>query len=178
MEFEEIEIYRKLYEEGKLKIRVHLAFYYHEKTSDYLNKYLEISKELKSQWLKADCVKLFLDEVVESHTVAFYEPYNDDPSTKGELLFEYNKFKEIVAEFDKKGFQIVTHALGDYAVGVVIDAYEALSKEGDISDKRHRIEHVEFIHPKDLKRLNKIKPVIVMNSSHASISPSYKSLCW
>lgn len=174
--FDEINIYRRLYEEEKLKVRVRLAFYYHEKTADQLSKYKEISKKFKSnEWLKANCIKLFLDGVVESHTAAFYEPYNDEPSTRGELLFKYNEFKKIVAELDAQGFQIVTHALGDYAVGVVLDAYQSLSTDGDISDKRHRIEHVEFIHPKDLRRLSKIKPVIVMNPSHATISPSYKS---
>lgn len=171
--FDEINIYKDLHRENKLKIRVNLAFYYHEKTAKDLEKYKALSDELKDEWLRGGTVKLFIDGVIESHTAAMYEPYNDDPSTKGELLFDYDEFIQTVKKIDEMGLQIMTHALGDYGVKVVLDAYEYLRKDDSSKDRRHRIEHVEFIHPNDLERLNKVNPVIVMNPPHASISPNY-----
>jgi len=43
------------------------------------------------------------------------EPYSDDPLERKAFL-EPSNYKVAVAELDKRGLQLFTHAIGDYAV--------------------------------------------------------------
>ena len=74
-----------------------------------------------------------VDGVIESHTAAMLEPYTDDPSLKGKLFWDPDKYKAAVAELDKRGLQLFTHAIGDYGVRTALDGYENAEE-----DKSHR----------------------------------------
>ena len=58
------------------------------------------------------------------------------------------RFAEIAVEADRRGLQIAVHAIGDGAVRIVLDGYEAALKANGRRDSRHRVEHVEVIHPR------------------------------
>ena len=79
-------------------------------------------KKFHDDWIDVNSVKFYLDGVVESHTAAFLDPYTDEPSKKGSLFWDPGKYKAAVAELDKKGLQLYTHAIGDYAVRTALDA--------------------------------------------------------
>ena len=53
------------------------------------------------------------------------DDYADRPGWKGEPLFEPERFAEIAVEADRRGLQIAVHAIGDGAVRIVLDGYEA-----------------------------------------------------
>jgi len=42
-----------------------------------------------------------------------FEPYNDEPSTSGLAMWDYDEFEKMVLTADKMGFQIGVHAIGD-----------------------------------------------------------------
>ena len=67
--------------------------------------------------LKAGAVKLMLDGVVESHTAAMLAPYANR-ATKGQLNFTQAELDRIVAMLDKRGWQILIHAIGDRGVRI------------------------------------------------------------
>ena len=67
-------------------------------------------------------VKLFADGALGSRGAAMFEPYADDPSLKGKLFWDPAKYKAAVAELDKRGLQLFTHAIGDYGVRTALDA--------------------------------------------------------
>src|SRR5215469_10476995 len=73
-------------------------------------------KKFHDEWIDAGVVKFMVDGVVESHTAAMLEPYSDDPSLKGKPFWEPANYNAAVAELDKRGFQLFTHAIGDYGV--------------------------------------------------------------
>src|SRR2546422_7709382 len=58
----------------------------------------------------AGAVKTMLDGVVESHTAAMLAPYADDRGVSGKMFWEADKYKQSVAELNRRGFQIFTHA--------------------------------------------------------------------
>jgi len=90
-------------------------------------------------------VKTMLDGVVEAHTAAMLTPYSDDPAQTGKLFWEPEKYKRAVTELDRRGLQIFTHAIGDRAVRLSLDAYEEAEKSNQTHDTRPRIEHIETI---------------------------------
>ena len=86
-----------------------------------------------------------LDGVIEAHTAAMLAPYSDDPADIGKTFWEPAKYKEAIAELDRRGLQIFTHAIGDKSVRLALDAYQAAAQTNHTLDARDRVEHIETI---------------------------------
>ena len=124
--------------------------------------------------LKTGAVKLIADGVIESHTAAMLEPYANRASAKGDARFTPEQLDKVVAMLDKAGWQVMTHAIGDAAVRMTLDAYEAAAKANPAPERgrRHRIEHIETIDPADVPRFGKLGVVASMQPVHATPSPA------
>ena len=121
----------------------------------------------QDEWLAGGAVKFFLDGVVESHTAAMLTPYGDDPTKFGSLRWDPEKYEQAVAELDKRGIQVFTHAIGDRAVRLALDAYEQASQQNRTNDSRHRIEHIETITAQDIPRFGKLNVIASFQPLHA-----------
>jgi predicted amidohydrolase YtcJ len=86
-----------------------------------------------------------LDGVIEAHTAAMLAPYTDDPTQSGKLFWDPDKYKANIADLDARGLQIFTHAIGDKAVRLALDAYQNAAEVNHTKDARPRIEHIETI---------------------------------
>ncbi len=75
---------------------------------------------------------------------------------------------------DGRGWQVMTHAIGDAAVRMTLDAYEAAAKANPAPERgrRHRIEHIETIDPQDIPRFGRLGVVASMQPVHATPSPA------
>jgi len=100
--------------------------------------------------------KIFLDGTLEGYTSATIEPYEGRPDHYGTLTLSQEKLREVVFDFDAKGFQISVHAIGDQAVRNILDVYEELREERGDSMLRHRITHGFLITPEDRPRFAEI----------------------
>jgi predicted amidohydrolase YtcJ len=127
----------------------------------------EARKKYTGDSLSGGVVKMMVDGVIESHTAAMLEPYTDDPTTKGKLFWDPDKYKAAVAELDKRGLQLFTHAIGDYAVRTALDAYENAEDVNHTQDRRPRIEHIETITAVDIPRFGKLGVIASMQPLHA-----------
>ncbi len=124
-------------------------------------------KKYADDWISGGAVKMMVDGVIESHTAAMLEPYTDDPSLKGKLFWDPDKYKAAVAELDKRGLQLFTHAIGDYGVRTALDAYENAEKVNGTQDRRPRIEHIETIQAVDIPRFGKLGVIASMQPLHS-----------
>jgi predicted amidohydrolase YtcJ len=122
--------------------------------------------------LKTGAVKLVADGVVESHTAAMLEPYANRASTKGDAQFTPEQLNSVVAMLDKAGWQVMTHAVGDAAVRMSLDAYEAAAAGNPAPERgrRHRIEHAEIIDAADIPRFGKLGVIASMQPSRLATS--------
>jgi predicted amidohydrolase YtcJ len=122
--------------------------------------------------LKTGAVKLIADGVIESHTAAMLEPYANR-STKGDPRFTPEQLNKVVAMLDQAGWQVMTHAIGDAAVRMTLDAYQAAAKANPAPERgrRHRVEHIETIDPADIARFGKLGVIASMQPLHATPSP-------
>ena len=115
--------------------------------------------------------KFVLDGVIETHTAAVLERYSDLPLSSGipfgETTMPPDIFRELVTKFDKLGFQIYTHAIGDRAVREALNAYEYAWQANKRQNTRHRIEHIETISPADIPRFAKLGVLASMEPIHA-----------
>jgi len=95
------------------------------------------------------------------------EPYSDDPSSKGKPFWDPANYNAAVAELDKHGFQLFTHAIGDYGVRMALDAYENAEERNHKRDRRWRIEHIETVASADIPRFGKLDVIASMQPLHS-----------
>lgn len=117
--------------------------------------------------LRCNFVKVFMDGVTESETAFFLEDYAHRPGWKGEVLFSQEHFDSICVTASRLNLQVAVHAVGDGAVRRVLNGYEHASDVAGGCDLRHRVEHIEVIHPEDIERFRKIGAVASMQPIHA-----------
>jgi predicted amidohydrolase YtcJ len=108
-----------------------------------------------------------IDGVIESHTAAMLGPYADDSSLQGKPFWDPVKYQAAVAELDKRGLQILTHAIGDAGVRSVLDAYQNMETVNHTSGRRPRIEHIETISTEDIPRFGQLGVIASMQPLHA-----------
>jgi hypothetical protein len=168
-DFEILPVLEELRQEKQLTLRFDISYFLNEHRLEETDVALieAARKKFHDEWIGVNTVKLVLDGVVESHTAALLEPYADDPSTKGSLSWDPEKYQAAVAQLDKLGLQLYTHAVGDRAVRTALDAYEFAEKKNHTKDRRHRIEHIETIAASDIPRFGKIGVIASMQPLHA-----------
>jgi len=168
-DFDSFDLFDELRRRGELTLRMYIAYFLDPpqlRPKDLVA--IEAArKKYNGDWLSAGVVKMMIDGVVESHTAAMLEPYTDDPSTKGKLFWDPEKYKAAVAELDKRGLQLFTHAIGDYAVRTALDAYENAEKMNHTHDRRPRIEHIETVTAADIPRFGQLGVIASMQPLHA-----------
>ncbi|MCL6706429.1 amidohydrolase [Pseudomonas sp. R2.Fl] len=116
--------------------------------------------------LRCNFVKMFMDGVTEGETAVFVDDYSHKPGWKGEPLFSAEHFNRIATEADRLGLPVTVHAIGDGAVRMVLDGYEAAQKANGKSDRRNRIEHIEVVHPDDVPRFRQTGTIASMQPTH------------
>jgi len=173
---DEFSLYEELAQRGELTARFSMGFSVGERTTP---QQIESFVALKSKYdvnpmLRASSVKFVLDGVIETHTAAMIERYSDLPQSSGipfgETTMPEDIYRDLVVKYDKLGFQIYTHAIGDRAVREALDAYEYAQKTNGTTGKRglrHRIEHIETIAPTDIPRFAKLGVLASMEPIHA-----------
>ena len=123
-------------------------------------------------------IKIFVDGVIESGTAAMLADYSDKPGLRGEPIFDAASFAAAAVEADRRGLQIAVHAIGDAAVRIALDGYQAALEANGKRDSRHRIEHIEMIDPADLPRFAKLGVTASFQPLHApqGESPTTRSI--
>jgi len=168
-DFEALDPFDEMRHRGDLTVRMYIAYFLNppELRHEDLDAIEHAHKKFHDDWIDAGAVKFMVDGVVESHTAAMLEPYSDDHSLKGKLFWEPDKYKAAVADLDKHGFQLFTHAIGDYAVRTALDAYENAQTRNHKRDRRPRIEHIETVAASDIPRFGKLGVIASMQPLHS-----------
>jgi len=172
----DLELFDRLRKRGELTLRVYQAL---RADATLTEAGLEELDRVRAKFgddpvLKTGAVKLIVDGVIESHTAAMLEPYANRPSIKGEARFTPEQLNKVVAMLDQRGWQIMSHAIGDAAVRVTLDAYQAAAGANPAPEhgRRNRIEHIETIDPADVPRFAKLGVIASMQPVHATPSPT------
>jgi len=171
----DLELYDRLRKRGELTLRVYQALGADGSLTAADLDGLERVRErfADDPLLKTGAIKLVADGVIESHTAAMLEPYANRPG-KGDARFTAEQLNRIVGMLDRRGWQVMTHAIGDAAVRVTLDAYEAAVKANPAPPRgrRHRIEHIETIDPADVPRFGTLGVIAAFQPVHATPSPT------
>jgi len=155
-----ISTYQKAAAEGRLNMRVNAALYWQaNKGMEQLQRMKQIRAASGSGNFRADTIKIWQDGVMHTHTSKLLEDYSDRPGERGMSIFAPQKLNEIIATFDKEGFQVHVHADGDGALRETLDAFEFARKANGQRDSRHHIAHLELVHPDDIPRFKQLNVI-------------------
>jgi len=164
-----VDLIQELQRDGKLTLRFYLAYRVDppEVSKQQLREIVEARDHYHDDWIAAGAVKFFMDGVIETHTAAMLAPYSDDSSLSGQLFWDIERYKKGVAELDRRGIQVFTHAIGDRAIRTALDGYEHAAQVNGTKDARHRIEHIEDVSADDIPRFGKLGVIASMQPLHA-----------
>ena len=119
-------------------------------------------------WIRIGGIKLFADGAMGSGTAYFFEPYADEPTTRGLLIQSPAELEKAMFAADEAGFQLIVHAIGDAANASVLDAFEKLQRNRGPRDRRPRIEHAQVVRDRDKARFAPIGAIASIQPSHCT----------
>ena len=123
-------------------------------------------------WLRIGGVKIFADGALGPRTAAMLAPYENEPDNRGIVVTDKEEMHACASRASAAGLSVTVHAIGDRANHDVLDVYTAVRQEEAARpaapELRHRIEHVQLLHPDDLQRLAQLRVVASMQPIHAT----------
>jgi len=128
--------------------------------------------------LRIGAVKLFSDGSLGAHTAYMLAPFEDKPDDLGVPVATPEHLIEVVGRASRAGLAAFVHAIGDRANREVLDAIEVSRQAGEGLGLRHRIEHVQLLHPNDIPRLARLGVVASMQPIHATQDMFLADLSW
>jgi predicted amidohydrolase YtcJ len=153
--------YQRLHAQGELGLRVVKYL-----PADTLDCALEIGLQagLGDDWLRVGGIKVFTDGALGPRTAAMLAPYEGEPENAGVLTTDEEALRELARKATAGGLPLAVHAIGDQANRLVLDVLTEVGTGG----LRHRIEHVQLLHPDDVGRLAALGVVASMQPIHAT----------
>ena len=168
---EDIDLLRKDFEAGKIKIRFINAVYGPGKDAqNFLREGATINAF--DHHFTQRTIKVIFDGALGSRGAALLKPYSDAPDTSGYLTEKPEELKPMFEEALRSGIQVETHAIGDRANRLILDLYEQAFKAvppnaRKIREPRWRVEHAQIVDPVDIPRFAKLGVIPSMQPSHA-----------
>ena len=159
-----VELYREFADRGVLPLRIYAML---SGAGANLDAFDEPLIGYGSDRLTVRSVKLYADGALGSRGAALLEPYSDEPGHSGLLFAGVAGLTEQIRKAHDKAFQANTHAIGDLANRVVLDALDEV-QGGKPSALRHRIEHAQVVSLKDIPRFAALGVIPSMQPTHAT----------
>jgi predicted amidohydrolase YtcJ len=132
--------------------------------------YKELRDTFRGPLLQFGAIKGFLDGTIDAKTAAMFDPYVGGGT--GIPFWDQDDLNQTVALYDREGFQIMLHAIGDKAIHMALDAYQYAAKTNGTSGRRHRVEHGELPSPADLPRFKQLGVIASTQAMFASPDPT------
>jgi len=158
---EQIYLIDELQKDGALKIKIYAMI---ENDPSSLEHFLEIGP-YKTDRLNVRSVKVYVDGALGSRGALLIDDYSDRKGFNGIIRTPIDSVNKLALRLSGTKFQMNTHAIGDKANRIVLNAYrDALF---DFRDPRWRIEHAQVIAKEDIELFN-IKIIPSVQPTHAT----------
>jgi predicted amidohydrolase YtcJ len=157
---QQVEAFQRAVQRGLLRLRTSIMLR-HQLLPHLLG--LGIKQGFGDHHLRIGPVKLFADGSLIGRTAAVSRPFLADPRPDncGITIWSQEELDELVWQAHAAGFQVATHAIGDRAIEMVLDAYERALARLPRPDHRHRIEHGGVLRPDLIERIARLGVLVV-----------------
>lgn len=103
--------------------------------------------------LRVGGVKVFADGALTSRTARLRDDYLDRPGERGVFLDDPDVLHRGIVAAHEAGWQVATHAIGDAAIDLALDAVADAQARHPRPDARHRVEHAGMLHDDQVARM-------------------------
>ena len=164
-----MQVYEDMELKNDLPMRVHAFIAARMYNINLVNKWLKKGPTKDDEsFLQVRNFKAYYDGSLGSRGAKFLEDYSDKIGHTGVGGEAYGFHNGMITKALDAGFQLAIHAIGDKANRDVLDLYEEYFKIHPKSKElRHRIEHVQIVHPDDISRFSKLNVIASMEPAHA-----------
>lgn len=106
-------------------------------------------------WLRVGGVKLAVDGGFEGGLMRkpYEEPWGEKGTFRGLQTMSRESYESLVRALNRRGFRVASHAVGDAAIDLVLDAYERANADRSILGRRWSIEHAFIGRAEHLPRM-------------------------
>ncbi len=168
--FAEADLIKRLYQEGKIKLRVYDAILGPGPDTARLLKE-GVQTSLFDHRFTMRSIKIVLDGALGSKGAALLENYSDYDSA-GFLRWKEEDLLPTLEDALRDGVQVWTHAIGDRANREILNLYEKAFRavppaQRKIKEPRWRVEHAQIVAPEDIPRFASLGVIPSMQPSHA-----------
>ena len=162
--WDDLEVFRRAHRLGRLRTRIYAAVPLStwERLRDTVT-----ANGRGDAWLRIGALKGFVDGSLGSHTAAFHEPFTDAPADRGLLVTKPDELRAATTGADAAGLHVMVHAIGDRAIGLLLDIFRQATETNGPRDRRFRIEHAQHIAPDDIPRFATLGVIASMQPYHA-----------
>jgi predicted amidohydrolase YtcJ len=166
-----VERMRRLYREGKIKLRVYKMIRGPGADVDSLIARGASIGEFDNRFT-VRAIKVSIDGALGSRGAALLAPYSDDPRTSGLITTDTVAYKRMLVGALRNGIQVATHAIGDRGNRLTLDLYEWAMQQVPpdqrrVAEPRWRDEHSQIVHLSDLPKFKRLGVIASMQPSHA-----------
>jgi len=157
----QLDVWKRTETEGTISVRANLGLW----ASPYANDAQQIAaltalySDDDSKLIKVNEVKLYSDGITSNGTSAFVDPYTQEGfgGPNGLKYFETARLQNYITQLEQVGFTFNIHAIGDLGVRDALTAIEGAGvTNSTLTDRRHRLTHVESVHPTDIARFESL----------------------
>ena len=134
-----------------------------------------VIEELRVPDLTARTVKFFADGIIEGGTAHVSEAYHGT-SCCGLPAWDPETLAEAAAAFDRLGFQLHIHAIGDAGLTSAVDAILRADEENGARDRRPVIAHAQLVEAADLARLREAEITVAIQPYWAKLDSVVRRL--
>ncbi|MEL7656368.1 MAG: amidohydrolase family protein, partial [Bacillota bacterium] len=130
-------------------------------------------EKYRSEKLRVEMLKQFLDGVSTTHTALVIEEYADARGNFGISLNDTEAIKSAVPEAHRRGFSVKLHACGDQSARMALDYYENAINMYGKNKCRHAIEHIEMIQEEDIPRFGVLGIIPSVQPEHIALTQNF-----
>ena len=117
--------------------------------------------------LRWGALKGFVDGSLGSTTAWFYQPYLDQPGSRGLIISDTTDLRRQILAADSAGLQVAIHAIGDRANDWLLDVFEEAHTRRGNTESRFRIEHAQHLSAAAIGRFAALNVIPSMQPYHA-----------
>ncbi len=167
MTFDCMRSYKEAYKAGRLTYRDNMMFYLDKALGDipyHLNRIKEMTAVtgFGDDMLKYNGIKVTLDGIPASGTAYMRKNYAHMPETRGYTTITPEELKEVCRYAARYNWQVGVHTIGDAAMDVALDAFEAGAEERDNSKNRNYLIHAVFPREDMIPRMQKMNVPVTL----------------
>ncbi|MEM7432170.1 MAG: amidohydrolase [Pseudomonadota bacterium] len=170
------EFYERADVENQLTARALLSLWAYPQMDDSVQiaELTRLFSNSSNNGVRRSQIKVYVDGIIGNTTARTISPYLIDygfGTTKGLNYFDEDRLAGLIIALEPIGYDFHIHAIGAGGVRDALNAIERARSANPDLEPRHRLTHVEYVHPDDIPRFRSLGVIADIQLAGAFTDP-------